>query len=90
MRLELLTERGEVVQLKLYRGGDATLTVQQTGDWRTAFLSPDNVDKLRTFLAREMEPKVLFDPPVYKPDTHAMSWETAPMVPTVYSDAERR
>ena len=88
MRLELTTDRGEVVQLKLYRAGDATLTVQQAGDWRTAFLSQENVDKLRTFLASEPEcAPFVADPIQTAKDKFIMSWETAPMVPTV--DGER-
>ena len=84
MRLEMRTDRGEVVQLKLYRAGDATLTVQQAGDWRTAFLSRENVDKLRTFLGSELEcAPFVAEPGKTLLDGFVMSFETAPMVPTV-------
>ena len=92
MRLEIRTDRGEVVGLKIYRAGDATLTVQQAGDHRTAFLSREDVDKLRTFLSSEPEcAPFVAEPQAYLPDNFVMSWETAPMVPTVFgSSAERR
>lgn len=91
MRFEMRTDRGEVVQLKLYRAGDATLTVQQAGDWRTAFLSRENVDKLRTFLGSEPEcTPFVAEPQAYLPDNFVMSFETAPLVPTVYGEGERR
>lgn len=53
MKFEVTTERGEVFGFKIYRNGDATVTVKQGDDWRTGFLSAENVDKFRTFLASD-------------------------------------
>ena len=87
MKLAIATERGEQFGFKLYRDGSATVTVHQAGDWRTAFLSREDVDKLRTFLGSEPEcAPFVAEPQVFVPDTHVMSWETAPMVPTVHAD----
>ena len=84
MKLEITTNRGEQFGLKLYRDGSATVTVQAAGDWRTAFLSVAQVGQLRDYLVKDPRaPRFVAEPPVYKPDTHVMPWETAPMVPTV-------
>lgn len=53
MRFEITTDRGEVVNLKVYRNGDATLTVKQANEWRTAFMSVDQMNQLRVFLAAD-------------------------------------
>ena len=90
MKLEFQTQRGETVKFILFRAGDATLEVNQAGEWRAAFLSPQDVDNLRTFLASEPEPEFKFEPMRYLTDNYVMSFETAPMVPTVRrADAER-
>ena len=84
MKLEITTARSEQFGLKLYRDGSATVTVQAAGDWRTAFLSAEQVGQLRDYLVKDPRaPHFVAEPPVYNPDTHVMSWETAPMVPSV-------
>ena len=84
MKLDITTARGEQFGLKLYRDGSATVTVQAAGDWRTAFLSAEQVGQLRDYLVKDPRaPRFVAEPPVYYPDTHVMSWETAPMVPAV-------
>ena len=84
MKLEITTGRGEQFGLKLYRDGSATVTVQAAGDWRTAFLSVEQVGQLRDYLVKDPRaPRFVAEPPVYYPDTHVMSGETAPEVLTV-------
>ena len=53
MRFECTTGRGEVVNLRVYRNGDATLTVKQANEWRTAFMSAAQMNDLRCFLAAD-------------------------------------
>ena len=84
MKLDITTARGEQFGLKLYRDGSATVTVQAAGDWRTAFLSVAQVGQLRDYLVKDPRaPRFVAEPPVYYPDTHVMSWETAPEALTV-------
>jgi hypothetical protein len=49
------TERGEELKVKLYRAGDATITVTQPGVGHvTAFLSAEAMVGLRDWLASEV------------------------------------
>ena len=85
MKFEVTTDRGEIVKLTVYRAGDATLTIHQAGDWRTAFMSAEQVGQLLAFLDEWREPSPFtYETEFSGADKFCMSWETAPMVPTVF------